>query len=99
MVDAVRPGTAGGGVSDRARAVGAPCGGGAGIESAGGQSDRLSASASTAVRRVDGPAPVVREFPHAVSRNPNGRAGAQRVLPSRSARDGVGGGSARAAFI
>src|SRR5262249_1078197 len=91
VVDAVWPGTAGGGVSDRALAVGASGGGRAGIQSAGGQSHRLSASPSTAVRRLDGPAPVVREFPHAVSRNTDGRAGAQLVLSSRSAREGVGG--------
>ena len=50
---------------------------------------------STAVRRLDGPAAVVREFPHAVSRNADGGAGAQLVLPSRSACEGVGRGSAR----
>src|SRR5262245_16328243 len=99
VVDAVRPGTTGGGVSDRARAVGTSGGGRARIESAGGQGDRLSASPSTIVRWVDGPAPVVREFPHAVSRNTNGGAGAQLVFPSRSAPEGMGGGSARAAFI
>src|SRR4029077_5787242 len=99
VVDAVRPGTTGGGVSDRTRALGTPSARVAGIESAGGQSHRLPASPSTDVRRVDGPAPVVREFPHAVSRNTNGGAGAQRVLPSRSACDGMGGASARTAVI
>ena len=99
MVDAVRLRPAGGGVSDGARAVGARCGGRAGIKSAGGQGHRLSASPSTDVRRLDGSAPVVRKLPYAISRNANGGAGAQLLLPCRSACEGVGGGGARTAVI
>ena len=45
---------------------------------------------AAAVRRLDGPAAVVREFPHAVPRNADGGAGAQLLLSRAAASKGMG---------
>src|SRR5258705_4464474 len=89
MVDAIRGESAGSGVSDRARAVGIAGGGRAGFESAGGESHRVPDGAAAGVRRMDGSAAILREFPHAVPRNTDGDSGAERVFPTAGTREGL----------
>ena len=88
VVRALRAEPAGGRISDRPRAVGPAGGRHSRRQPAGRQGDRLPAEAPAGLRRLDGSAAVVREFPHAVPRDPDGDPRAQLLLPG-AARQGL----------